>query len=236
MMISRRLIASLAVCIALAHSEGWAQSPDAAPPAGKASSGATLHGGVLMGPSISNFVGPDAAGTDARFGVTLGGFVKYGRRDVALQAELLYVQDGATLGLGESASTTIKVEYVEIPLLLKFRNPIAGNGSDGAYRSLYLGPAVAMKIGSSLSVKSGGAATAVDIENASTGLLGFVFGADAIWNPGGRAEFVLDLRGSLGMSEVFEDAVPGTGQFVTASGLAPNVRNLGLTMMLGIGF
>ncbi|HET7217831.1 MAG TPA: porin family protein [Vicinamibacterales bacterium] len=131
---------------------------------------------------------------DLRTGIVAGGFVAFplGSR-LAIQPEGLFAQKGAKAeDLG--VSVTIKIDYVEVPVLVKYR--IAG----GSARSFHLfgGPSVAFKVKSSSSAEFEGSTVEVgndaDIETVDYGVL-FGAGMDA-----GR--FTIDGRFTFGLANI----------------------------------
>ena len=151
-----------------------------------------VKGGVAF--STLSFDPSSEISYDLRSGLVVGGFVAFplGSR-LTIQPEGLFVQKGAKADdLGVSA--TIKLDYVELPVLVKYR--IAG----GPARSFHLlgGPSVAFKVSASSSATFGGTTIETDndddIERLDYGVVAGA-GMDA-----GR--FTIDGRFTFGVANV----------------------------------
>jgi hypothetical protein len=80
-------------------------------------------------------------------GIAAGVFVTAGLTpQFAIQPELLYVMKG---GKNDTDDESIRVSYLEIPLLLKLRIPAKGNGSQFS-PNVYAGPFLGIKAGCSV--------------------------------------------------------------------------------------
>jgi outer membrane protein with beta-barrel domain len=131
---------------------------------------------------------------DLRTGIVAGGFVAFplGSR-LAIQPEGLYTQKGAKAD-DFGVSVTIKIDYVEVPVLVTYR--IAG----GTERSFHLfgGPSVAFKTRSSSSASFGGSTIEADNdEDIETIDYGVVFGAGM-----DIGRFTIDGRFTLGLANI----------------------------------
>ena len=82
------------------------------------------RGGVRVGLNLANLSGNDPSDlgeTDARAGLVVGLFgVVPLTQSIALQPEVLYSQQGAKLEDG-SDEATIKLDYLQVPVLARFR-------------------------------------------------------------------------------------------------------------------
>jgi hypothetical protein len=140
---------------------------------------------------------------DLRAGIVAGGFVAFpiGSR-LTIQPEGLFVQKGARIDyLG--AAATIELDYLEIPVLVKYR--IAG-GPERSFHAL-AGPSIAFKVASSASASFGGStidrSTDEDVESLDYGVVAGA-GIDA-----GR--FTIDGRFTFGLANINkEDDEPKT--------------------------
>jgi opacity protein-like surface antigen len=106
-----------------------------------------------------------------------------------IQPEVLYTQKGARYEVaGEEA--VIKLDYVEVPVLLKGRF-----GSGGVKPSVFAGPAMAIKV----SGKSEFRGEEEDAEDVKSTDFGVVFGAGLDFAVGSGA-FTIDARYTLGLT------------------------------------
>lgn len=106
--------------------------------------------GVLGGVTSATFTGDDAEDADSKIGMTFGGFISFGMSaKFAIETGALYSQRGAQT-TAEGVTAKINLDYVEVPLLASLRFP--GKGKVTPFLSA--GPALAFKLGCSLSASS----------------------------------------------------------------------------------
>jgi hypothetical protein len=114
-----------------------------------------------------------------------------------IQPEVLYTQKGARYeAAGEEAE--IKLDYVEVPVLLKGRF-----GSGGVKPSVFVGPAVAFKV----SGKTEFQGEEEDVEDVKSADFGIVFGAGLDLAVGSGA-FTIDARYTLGLTTIADSPDP----------------------------
>jgi hypothetical protein len=154
--------------------------------------------GAKAGLSLANLYGGDIEDNEFKLGLCAGGFVSYSfNRIFALQPELLYVEKGTKLmeqGEGTQEPVTIKLDYLEIPLLMKFSMATTGSVKP----SLFLGPALAINLSSKINVNGSEA----DIENTFDDL-GLTAGCGVAF-PVGKGQLVTDARFNLGLVPIVE--------------------------------
>jgi len=130
--------------------------------------GSPFEVGAKIGINGAGVWGEGADEWGSRSGLCLGGLAAYrANRLFGVQGELLYTRKGARL---EGADTTeLRIDYLEIPVL--FRLSTVGGGSfccipmpGGRRTDLYLGPALGIKVGSSIKTQSGGVTTEEDAD------------------------------------------------------------------------
>ena len=180
--------------------------------------------GFKLGLSMYTFGGDDTefegVSPGTRMGLGAGGFLTFALGpNFALQPELLYVQKGARYEEGD-ASVTFKLDYLDIPVLLKYRFP-----TEGSIRpNLFAGPVGSIKMSANIQMESGGDEASVDM---SDEVKGFDFGVAL----GGGLDFALssstlnfDVRYTLGLTDW-----PDTD-------LGGSVRNNGWLVTVGVGF
>src|SRR5262249_27109254 len=90
------------------------------------------------------FGGDDVPGVDSRTGFQLGLFGSFPLgKFVALQPSVAYSQQGTKLDAGGGLTLNFKLNYIEAPVLLRFRAPLQTTSSS---RPVFeLGPAVAFE-------------------------------------------------------------------------------------------
>jgi hypothetical protein len=103
--------------------------------------------GIKAGMNIANMHGYYAGGLDSRIGFCGGGFVGFGLTDVfVIQTEAFYTQKGVRWEIRQSPlgpwKETYKLDYIEIPLLFKFKLPVKG----WVKPTVFVGPAFAINV------------------------------------------------------------------------------------------
>ena len=165
--------------------------------------------GPFAGVNISSFGGGDAAGSSSRAGLSAGFLAQ------APISPHLFVRSGALYGSwgASDQGVTIKLEYIQVPLLLGYR-------FSGAHAAAYLdgGAVVGFKL--SCNVTGGGmsatcANTGGDIAAVDAGV---AVGA-GLSAPAGRGSLLLDVRYYVGVTRVESSS---------------DLKNLGFT--LGVGY
>jgi len=166
------------------------------PALGQAGGALDTKTGLRVGGTFMTFGGEDApSNLDRRTGWLVGGFVVFDvAGPLALQPELNYVQKGAEDADG---STTTKLNYIELPILLKVQTPSAGPVSP----SLMLGPTAALNIKAE---QETGSSTTDISDDIRTGELGLAFGVglDAALGVG---TLLVDVRYGIGVTSLDDD-------------------------------
>jgi hypothetical protein len=153
--------------------------------------------GVLVGPVFSSFRGNGSEAFNGRTGFAAGGFVDLGLNgSIGLRPEFFYVQKGATRNI--TPSTTFKIEYFEVPVLLTVDLPM-----DGALGvQLYAGGQVSILSKCRADTQGG----ATDVPCAAEGFpvnstdWGLIFGAELAIKM-----FLIDVRYDMGISQIVDD-------------------------------
>lgn len=203
-----------------------------------------VHPGFKVGLSVANFDEniSTTADLESRSEVTFGGSL---RLDVgsffSIQPELQYVPGGGkgsfvvdNAGTPTTVDGTLKMNYLEFPLLAKFRIP----GSGSLVPNFYIAPSAAVNLASKfdadltalgITPEEGG----VDIKDEVKSLLfgGAVGGGFDM--RAGKGIVTLDARYSRSLSDIFESATSGgaTGVFG-----ASDSKNSSLSVTLGYAF
>ena len=173
-----------------------------------------IKGGFKIGASMAKLHGDDVEdltdlfGEDqkSRIGFCAGGFITFNITDMfAIQPEVLYTMKGTKYEeeiLGETLKVWIKLDYLEIPVLVKIIVPTPG----GVKPFLFAGPVLALKLSGKIKAEYAGESEEDDIEDEdmkSTDF-GLVIGAGVDFGLGvpGTGKMTLDVRYSLGLSTI----------------------------------
>jgi outer membrane protein W len=182
--------------------------------------------GVKGGLNMANTVGTDAKETAMKMGIVGGVFMSYGITEIfAVQPELLYSMKGAKSSV-EGSDAEEKLNYFEIPLLLKVNFPTEGKIKP----SLYAGPA----FGILMSAKSESGGESVDVKDyLKTMDIGIVAGAGVGYQMEKGLMF-LEARYEVGLSSVMDL----TDEELAADDLTtqPDLKNSVISIMVGYGF
>jgi len=123
----QRLIAGGVLIMALTSSTAaWAQ----------------VGGGIKIGVNLATLSGFNDASTTQRVGVVAGGFMTFGLAPmIAFEPEVLFSMQGSKLHFGTSGTivssdVTAKLDYIQVPLLLRIGN----SGKAGASLYAVAGP------------------------------------------------------------------------------------------------
>ena len=185
----------------------------AAPLAAPAS--AQVTGGVKAGLNVASFGGDDTGGLDPRLGVAAGLQARYDvSPSFAIQVEALYSQKGADDGGGLDGGT-FKLDYIEVPVLLRFGVPLSRFADAGAY----VGPSVAFPVSGEFDSEIGDGLD-IDYDGDLSTDVGVAIGVDYYAGPVG-----IDLRYTTGLTDVSDDRASLQG-----------FRNQAFTVSLGYRF
>jgi hypothetical protein len=158
--------------------------------------------GPVVGVNIATFGGEDAGDVGSRTAFFLGGFAAFQlSQRFILEPSLLYTQKGGHVDFeDEDTEGTIKLSYIQIPLLGRLRFP-----SGGIAPNLVFGPALAFRTGCTASGSQGPVEINIDCDEADFQLastdFSLIIGAGIEVNP-----FMFSVRYDYGIS-----AVPGEG-------------------------
>lgn len=117
---------------------------------------------------------------DRRTGFMIGGFAQLDFvGPFALQPEVLYIQKGASQEAdvqGTTLTGTTKLDYIEIPVLVKFQLPVGGVFSP----NLIAGPTLGFNVTAEAELEGGGQSETEDVsDSVSTTDFGLALGAGA---------------------------------------------------------
>jgi hypothetical protein len=109
---------------------------------------AGIGGGLKIGVNLATFSDFNDASTSHRVGIVAGGFLTFGLAPmIAFQPEVLFSAQGSKLHLGTSGAivssdATAKLDYVQVPLLLRIGN----SGKAGASLYAIVGPTLGVLV------------------------------------------------------------------------------------------
>ena len=110
-----------------------------------------------------------------------------------------------------SLTMKMKQDYIEVPVLIKYNIPTQGSISP----NLFVGPYAAINVGSKLEWEDvpaeleGEDVPEGDIENAASIDFGLTFGGGLGFAVGPKGKLTLDVRYTLGMTNIFDDVDEG---------------------------
>ncbi|MBU8933540.1 MAG: PorT family protein [candidate division Zixibacteria bacterium] len=174
--------------------------------------------GIKAGINMANITGDDVDDLDMKLGFGFGGFLVYAvSPQLVIQPEVLYMMKGAQFDDEDGETWKIKVDYLEIPVLVKFKFPTEGNFKP----CLFAGPA----LGILMSAKVEDEDIKDDLKSIDFGLaFGGGFGLVM-----GEGMLTFDARYTLGMSNVNDwDVEEGE--------TLPDNKNANISIMLGYSF
>lgn len=180
--------------------------------------------GGIAGLSFSKAGGADATtGSKVVTGFGFGAFVTVGFTSVlAVEPQLLLVEKGLK-SEDNGLSATVKITYIQVPLLLKLRWPMRTGARWAPF--IYAGPAIGLKVGCRLTLAQGGNSLAggcsnpQDEQNLKTLDTSAIFGAGVDI---GRA--TVSLRYDLGLSSIDGSSDPS------------DIKNRSLMLLAGARF
>jgi len=206
---------------------------------GESSAQTELHYGLKGGVDVSKLRGDffDPFLSDVSFdhqvGFVFGGFVAWQLNDiVALQPEFLWVRKTSEaeaslpeIGLSQTIRPTL--DYIEIPLLVRF-SPTTEGSIDPIF---YAGPSLGFNVSAKLKTRANGEEDVEDISNQIRGLdVGIVVGGGIIFGEGrlrySTVRYMLEGRLTTGYTDILVDEEAG--------GSAGNFKNSTFSIMAGI--
>ena len=201
-----------------------------------------IHPGFKAGLTVSNFDEniSNAQDLESRSKMTFGGSL---RLDVAkvfsIQPELVYVPGGGKgsfvvddSGTPTTVDAVLKMDYLQLPLLAKFRFP----GASSLVPNFYVAPSAAINLASKLEgdlSSVGGSTSETDVKDEVESLLfgGAVGGGFDVGM--GKGTMSLDARYSRSLSDIFKGATSGGSAGVFG---AADSKNSNLSVTLGYTF
>ena len=161
-----------------------------------------MTAGFEFGLNFASLHGDDVSDDlDGRTGIVLGAFLEKPLSDLlSFQPGLRYAQKGAS-DSGDGFDVTLKIDYIEVPLLLKVNVPTAGQASP----HFVVGPVLGFNSGCKISGDEGSVSVEMDCEEDDIDPSSFEFsgivGAGVSF-PAGPGEVTFGARYQLGLSNV----------------------------------
>jgi hypothetical protein len=122
----------------------------------------------------------------------------------------------------------MKVDYLEIPVLLKYNIPTAGMTAP----SFYFGPTVAFPLNKKIKFEFLGESEEMDIENIKSSIFGIAFGGEI----GFAGGFTLEARYNLGLSTVAGDEIIEETDTTVALSPDEDIKTSSFMILLGYSF
>lgn len=173
--------------------------------------------GVKGGLNLANLTGSDVNNASIKTGIDVGVFLTYDISDIfAVEPELLFSMKGAK---SDSASVTgsWKVNYIEIPILLKAKLP-----TDGKIKPcIYVGPGIGFLMSSKISD---------DIE---IDMKDFTKSTDITLIAGAGVSYMME-KGALSFEARYEVGLSTIAK--TPIGTAPDYKTSDIAILVGYGF
>jgi len=169
--------------------------------------------GVKIGMNIANIVGRDAEGVESMPSFEFGAFHITGLNEfLEIQTELLYSQKGAMIksqvieeGIPVGIEEKFKLNYLEFPVLIKFKVPGESSITPGIYTGMAVGVTISSKYQVTATASANGQSASVtaeqDLEDVNPIDIGLVFGGSMSLKLGSNL-LILDARYTKGLSQI----------------------------------
>jgi outer membrane protein W len=191
------MMTALVICVALIASPAMAQTK--------------FNLGITAGVAMSNGTAKDSAGTKLegnkmKLGLAAGVFFRIiPSEQICIQPEILYVMKGPKFDdAGDVTGLKFDLNYIEIPVLVKYMFKTEGNFKPNIFAGPYVGILASAKAKGS----EGGVSASVDIkDNFKSTDFGAAFGVGFDYKVGESGLFTFDARYSLGLTNIAKDPV-----------------------------
>ncbi len=170
----------------------------------------SIHKGIHAGLNLATLTGDDVdelfENKGSRSTTALGVFLGFQVGPiVTIQPEVLYMMKGAEFD-SAAVNITRKLDYIEIPILLKVNIPVQGNI---VKPSVFAGPALGIKVNAEDELEGEGISGTDEREDIKNTDFGAVFGGSIGFAVGSIAQFDLGVRYNLGLTSVDDSAAEG---------------------------
>jgi hypothetical protein len=164
--------------------------------------------GIVGGLNFASMSGSDATGTSARttFHAGLGANMTLGG-NIFFQPQVLYFMKGPKMEFS-GVTATLKMGYVEVPLLLGMRIPMANSN---IRPFIVAGPSIGIKMSCKIKASGGGTTAELNCDDSSVGMtvrstdIGLAAGL-GVELPMGSGRLQIFGRYSMGLSEPIQDS------------------------------
>ena len=175
--------------------------------AGAQTFNAGVKGGIavtsvpLSGEVFDQVVKQTSRDSSSKVGVTGGAYIAFPLVNrLSFQPEVLYVMKGVQLSETSGGTLNVRLHYLDVPLLLRFRTPASTQGP--VY--LFAGPSFGIKMGGSATLETPAQTSDVNIETALKTLdLGFAFGGGVE-----RGRYLFEARVTFGLTDIGAASYP----------------------------
>jgi opacity protein-like surface antigen len=181
--------------------------------------------GIMAGVNLAKISGDDITSADNRTGFLAGLFMTFHLTNTfAIQPEVVYSQRGASDNSDPNFEATFKMDYIDIPVLLRYDIPVVG-----PIRPFFVaGPSFGLQVKCAVGVEGQGVDASVDcdqlgqdaevqFENKTFDLSG-VLGAGLDFRLGGHT-LMVGARYQHGFSDVVKDASAKSRTWSVVAGL-----------------
>lgn len=189
--------------------------------------------GIKAGINLANIYGDDVDESDMLLGFGGGVFMEYSfTPQFAVQPEVLFMMKGATtteVEDEESIDIDWKFNYIEIPVLLKFKPAMEGNFKP----NVFAGPAVGLLLSADAEPDGGESEDVKDFFKSMD--FGITFGAGFMYMMQNGSGITFDIRYTLGMMKI------GDGEEMYAAEMSdtnedPDLKTNNISFMVGYSF
>jgi hypothetical protein len=180
--------------------------------------------GPLAGINFAKFGGDDVGDVDTRTGFQAGLFAVLPlSRFLALMPSVSYSQEGTAVNPGGGVSGSFKLDYLEVPVLLKLSAELNDNENLRTYA--VAGPAVGFQLKCQVHASSGSQSADVDCDDPTLGLDSKKVQFSGVFGAGLDIDrFTVGLRYQLGLSSIDD------------TGADADIKNRVLSIVAGYGF
>ncbi len=157
--------------------------------------------------------------TTSRVGAAIGGFARFRINDRAgFQPELLFVMKGVKLDERGGGTASVRLNYLEFPLLFRYSAPESSRGAAYAFA----GPSFGVKVSTSAQVDANGQTRDVNVDAAiKSPDVGLTFGGGVENN-----HFLVEGRVTFGLTDIATDT----------NAHSDSLRNRAVLVLAGVKF
>ncbi|HWA56018.1 MAG TPA: porin family protein [Gemmatimonadales bacterium] len=180
--------------------------------------------GPQAGVNFARFGGGDVGSVDSRTGIQVGMFAAFPLgKYFAISPAVAYAQEGTSVDVGGGLSGTFKLDYIEVPVLLKLGAPLQGSGRLRPW--VAAGPALGFRVGCRLAASSGTQSAEADCDDNQVGLKTKAVQFSTVFGGGiDIGQVSVGLRYQLGMTSIDD------------TGSDADIRNRVLAIVAGYAF